>query len=148
MKKHYYIIIFLLVLFDQISKYVFFDLRFMEDNYFITPLVNTGISWGIELFPMDLLIFVTIAIISFIVFLYRKKYIWNIEFILIFSGAMWNLIDRVYLQWVRDFADVHFWPVFNMADAYISIWFLFIVYYTYIMPFFWKKDEKNKEKKK
>gem|GEM_PF-2679319 len=75
MKKHYYIIIFLLVLFDQISKYVFFDLRFMEDNYFITPLVNTGISWGIELFPMDLLIFVTIAIISFIVFLYRKKYI-------------------------------------------------------------------------
>lgn len=146
MKKKHYFIIFFLILLDQISKYIFFDMQFMKDNYFITPLVNTGISWGINLFSMDLLIFVTIAISIFIIYLYRKKYIWNIEFILIFSGAIWNLIDRVFLQGVRDFANFHFWPVFNIADAYISIWFLFIIYYTYIIPFFAKKKNKIENK--
>ncbi len=143
MKIKYYIIIFLLILFDQISKYIFFDMHLINDNYFITPLVNTGISWGIDLFSMDLLVFITIAIIILIIYLYRKKYIKTIEFILIFSGAIWNLIDRLYLHGVRDFIDVHFWPVFNMADAYISIGFLLIIYHAYINPFF-KKEKDTK----
>lgn len=32
------------------------------------------------------------------------------------GGALGNLIDRVRLNYVIDFLDVHFWPVFNVAD--------------------------------
>ena len=32
-----------------------------------------------------------------------------------------NLIDRLYFGFVRDFLDFHFWPVFNVADSFITI---------------------------
>lgn len=36
------------------------------------------------------------------------------------GGAAGNLVDRVRLGYVIDFIDVHFWPVFNVADIAIS----------------------------
>ena len=33
------------------------------------------------------------------------------------GGAVGNLVDRVRLGHVVDWLDVHFWPVFNMADS-------------------------------
>lgn len=41
--------------------------------------------------------------------------------ILIISGALSNIIDRLYLGCVIDFIDLKFWPVFNLADVYITI---------------------------
>lgn len=39
---------------------------------------------------------------------------------LILGGAAGNLIDRIRLGYVIDFIDLHFWPVFNVADAAIT----------------------------
>ena len=36
------------------------------------------------------------------------------------GGAAGNLLDRVRLGYVIDFLDVHFWPVFNVADIGIT----------------------------
>ncbi|MBF0254280.1 MAG: signal peptidase II [Candidatus Omnitrophica bacterium] len=41
--------------------------------------------------------------------------------ILVFSGAVGNLADRLRLGHVVDFIDVGFWPVFNLADSAITI---------------------------
>ena len=45
--------------------------------------------------------------------------------VLVFSGAIGNLIDRVLHKEVIDFIDIFFnnrhWPAFNVADACITI---------------------------
>ena len=40
---------------------------------------------------------------------------------LIMGGALGNLIDRVRLNYVIDYIDIHVWPVFNVADAAVVI---------------------------
>lgn len=41
--------------------------------------------------------------------------------ILIMSGAFSNIIDRLCFGCVIDFINLKFWPVFNIADVYITI---------------------------
>ncbi len=45
----------------------------------------------------------------------------HIAFGLILGGALGNIIDRVRFGYVVDFVDLHWWPVFNVADSAISI---------------------------
>lgn len=40
---------------------------------------------------------------------------------LVLGGAAGNLLDRLRLGHVVDFIDVHFWPVFNIADVTITV---------------------------
>jgi len=47
--------------------------------------------------------------------------------ILILSGAFSNLIDRLCYGCVIDFIDLKFWPIFNLADAFITIGGIMIV---------------------
>jgi signal peptidase II len=47
--------------------------------------------------------------------------------ILILSGAFSNLIDRLRYGCVIDFIDLRFWPVFNLADAFITIGGIMII---------------------
>ena len=51
-----------------------------------------------------------------------------ITLILILSGAISNLIDRLYFGCVIDFIDLKFWPVFNFADVYITIGVIMLIY--------------------
>ncbi len=40
---------------------------------------------------------------------------------LLLGGAAGNLLDRLRLHYVVDFVDLHFWPVFNLADIAITV---------------------------
>ena len=40
---------------------------------------------------------------------------------LLLGGAAGNLLDRIRLDYVVDFVDLHFWPVFNVADTAITV---------------------------
>jgi signal peptidase II len=42
-------------------------------------------------------------------------------FVLISAGAMGNGIDRIARGYVVDFVHLHYWPVFNAADVYITV---------------------------
>ena len=44
-------------------------------------------------------------------------------------GAFSNFIDRFYYQGVVDFINVPFFTVFNLADIYISLAVIWILYY-------------------
>ena len=52
--------------------------------------------------------------------------------ILIISGAISNIIDRAINNYVLDFIYLHYkdyyWPAFNLADIYISLGILIIIY--------------------
>lgn len=47
---------------------------------------------------------------------------------LVLGGAIGNLVDRVRVGHVIDFIDLRFWPVFNLADAAITVGALVLVY--------------------
>ena len=51
----------------------------------------------------------------------RKVEYTRIFLSLILAGALGNLIDRIRFGYVVDFLDFRIWPVFNIADACISI---------------------------
>ncbi len=85
-----------------------------------------------------MLFFVVISIIAIIAILSifhqspANKRAVRVGLILIFSGAVGNLIDRILYKEVIDFIDFFYkgshWPAFNIADACITIGVSFMIY--------------------
>ena len=51
----------------------------------------------------------------------KEMQVWELlSFSFIFGGALANLWERVFLGYVVDYLDLGFWPVFNLADSFIS----------------------------
>lgn len=90
---------------------------------------NYGAAWGIFSGKQAFLIILTsIIIIAMFIYMFKLPknqfgYWAKISFILIISGAIGNLIDRVTLGYVRDF--IYFalidFPIFNVADMLVVI---------------------------
>ena len=49
--------------------------------------------------------------------------------VLIVSGALSNLFDRIFFGHIIDFIDFRIWPIFNIADACITLGILYLVFY-------------------
>ncbi|MFA6193416.1 MAG: signal peptidase II [Parcubacteria group bacterium] len=100
-----------LVFIDQLSKY-----------FSSNSICNQNIAWSIPIAPA-IFYFVWIIIIAVLIYLLTKtkSYYQKIFLILIFSGAISNIIDRLHFGCVVDYIDLKFWPVFNLADVYIAV---------------------------
>ena len=109
----------LLVWLDQITKYLFYDLKIWNNLCFLNPVLNDWISWWMSM-PMWIIIGITIICIFLFVYLLYKNYLSPLGFVLLFAGTLWNLIDRIYLGWVRDFISIWNFPVFNIADVLLT----------------------------
>ena len=109
----------LLVWIDQWTKYLFYNLEIWGQKNFLYPLLNDWISRWISM-PMVIILFVSIICIWLFAYLFYKKYLTVLEFSLLFAWTLWNLIDRVYLWWVRDFLSFGSFPVFNIADSFLT----------------------------
>jgi signal peptidase II len=91
------------------------------NNFFdITYAQNTGTMWS--LFSQASHANIIFIILSFLAigFLYyflktEKKY--HIQISMIIAGILGNLQDRILYGYVIDWANFHFWPIFNIADA-------------------------------
>mgnify|MGYP001599186497 CR=1 FL=1 len=125
------ILILILIILDQLSKFYFKDKNFFIFNY----TKNTGAAFSILQDYTLFLILISILVISFTLYYFIKLKKINkslrIAFILILSGTLGNLIDRVFLDYVRDFIDLKIWPIFNLADSYNVIGFILVVIYFY-----------------
>jgi len=98
-------LILLLIIVDQVTKYLF------------GFVFNTGGAFGILKGWNVLFIVINLIVLGLCVYYYKiKKY--RIALIFLISGIVGNLIDRIYFGHVRDFIDLIFWPVFNLADMY------------------------------
>ena len=130
-----------LIVIDQYTKFMItlhiplnYSVNVVAGFFNLTHIRNSGVAFGIfseqnsELKPY-LLIFVSIiAIIAILVIFHqteREKKLVPTGLVLVFSGAIGNLIDRVLHKEVIDFIDIFFenqhWPAFNIADACITI---------------------------
>lgn len=134
-KKTIVFIIFLCIILDQISKFIVnlkLDVEdsyeLIENFYYITYYKNTGIAFG--MFPGAKIVIISVSILLLLVLLYElkkfyKEKITALSFCFLIGGLIGNLIDRIYLGYVRDFLDFNpfnlNFPIFNISDACIVI---------------------------
>lgn len=112
---------------DQWSKYLIREgilPLFSWEPYLAIELThNTGIAFSLPL-PIVVIIPLTLVVIGWLVWtLWHKPQPWilNLALALILAGAVGNLLDRVFLGAVTDFIAVWRFPIFNLADAFISL---------------------------
>jgi signal peptidase II len=107
----------------------FFDLRWLK---------NTGVSMGLLTADGEtgrwLLVALTVGIAAFVAFwMWREKRRDDVVALsLVLGGALGNILDRVRLGYVVDYADLHFgdihpFLVFNVGDAAITIGVLLLL---------------------
>ena len=109
MKKYFTIAIILIIL-DQISKFII-------KNYF-NYSKNYGAAFGILQNKTSLIVLLTFFAIGFIVY-YTKIIKDNLAKGLVFAGLIGNLIDRLTYGYVIDFIKISKWPSFNLADIFL-----------------------------
>lgn len=129
----YEIVILLLIGLDQLSKiWAINDLKaigsipIIQNMFHLTYVENRGAAFG--MFQNNQIVFIIVAVVASIVglyYIYKKKLnlLGNISIVLIISGAIGNLIDRVRLGFVVDYFDFRFiWDyVFNVADIFVVV---------------------------
>jgi signal peptidase II len=113
-----------LVVIDQVLKALVAGSRPSLDTglVWVHYVTNTGASFGIFQDSNTILAYVSLMALGFIML--NAKHITSrqeIPAILIVSGLLGNLIDRLARRFVVDFIDVKIWPVFNLADSLIVI---------------------------
>ena len=109
----------LLIWIDQLTKYLFYNQGIWSQLFFLYPLLNDWISWWISM-PMIVIVSVSIICIWLFIYLLHKRYLTTLDFALLLAGTVWNLIDRICLWWARDFLSFWSFPVFNIADAFLT----------------------------
>lgn len=129
----YILTIIALIVIDQISKYLALNnlanigsIPIIENIFHLTYVENRGAAFG--MFQNNQIVFIIVAVFASIVglyYIYKKKLnlLGNISIVLIISGAIGNLIDRVRLGFVVDYFDFRFiWDyVFNVADIFVVV---------------------------
>lgn len=96
------------------------ELRYLE---------NAGAAFGSMQGMQKVLLCVTILALAAILYVYRKipdkrRYFpLRMIAVLLFSGAVGNMIDRLMQRYVVDFIYVKWidFPIFNVADCYVTI---------------------------
>ena len=123
---------------DRFSKVYILKMAGLEGivDVYITQYLNfyliwnKGIAFGLFSFNQSIVydvitfIIATITLVIFIMIIKNegfKKY----SLLLVFSGSLGNLFDRIYYSAVPDFIDFHIndfhWFIFNCADIFITI---------------------------
>lgn len=150
----YLVVTFILVIIDQITKFLaltrlkpvgnitvipgFFDFTFVE---------NRGAAFGILHGQRFFFIILTIIVVAVIIYEIKKMPVtkeynylrWALT--LIMSGAIGNFIDRLLRGYVVDFLEITFisYPVFNIADIFVVCGTIFMS----VLILFVIKDEKK-----
>jgi signal peptidase II len=129
-KKVLIIVMLATILVDQISKIlidaVFTDsITIIPDAFSIEKIENEGIAFGLNkqnIINIFLSVFIMCLIVSYMINQQKNMDIKKIVFLgLIIGGGASNLIDRIFRGAVLDFIKIGTFPVFNLADCFITV---------------------------
>jgi len=130
-----------LIILDQFTKFLVvvniplhYSIRVVDGFFNLTHIRNSGVAFGLfarhssEYKALFFVIISSIAVVAILAFFHQtpddKKWV-QTGLILIFSGAIGNMIDRLVHKEVIDFLDFFYkdfhWPAFNVADSCITI---------------------------
>ena len=138
-------IVILIFAIDRASKIYLLNLNEngTEIDFYIFPFLNlyliwnTGIGFGLFSFEADIYyqmitIFVGIINLMVIYLIFKLKDIRKYFLLMILGGSLGNFFDRLYYFAVPDFIDFHIgqfhWFIFNIADVFISIGVLCLIF--------------------
>ena len=144
LKKNYgpLFIVLISFLIDRITKNLILSHSEIHNTIFINDFLNfdlvwnTGIGFGLlslsNVFFYNLITILIFLIIIYIVYMFKKlSMIERYYFSLILGGAVGNFYDRVDLNAVPDFIDLHYknfhWFTFNFADIFITLGVLLLI---------------------
>lgn len=153
----YYGIALFIIALDQWTKWlVLKNMELGERISVIDPYLgwlshrNRGAAWGMLEGQMWLFAIITIAVIIGILYYFHKhakgQPLFQLSLMVLLGGAVGNFIDRMYRGEVVDFVDVlipvigYDFPIFNIADAALTIGVVLMVIYIIY-------DEKQQKKK-
>lgn len=134
MKKIIYTAICLgLVGLDQLTKWIItltipygHAVPVIDDFFAISHVLNTGAAWGVfsdYTWLLSCVTFIACLILGYLIAVSTHKW-FTASYIMILSGALGNLVDRVFREEVVDFFSFRFgtydFPSFNVADICIT----------------------------
>jgi signal peptidase II len=143
MKRFWWLLVLIVffIIADQLTK-GFVDQNFqlhesisVIDGFFnLTYVRNTGAAWGMGANAdtwVRVVLFKIIPVFAVFFLFYllyksiQEKFYMSLSYALIIAGAVGNLIDRIWLDFVVDFFDFYVgswhWPAFNIADSCITV---------------------------
>ncbi len=153
----YYGVALIIIALDQWTKWlVLKNMELGERISVIDPYLgwlshrNRGAAWGMLEGQMWLFAIITVTVIVGIIYYFHKhakgQPLFQLSLMILLGGAVGNFIDRMLRGEVVDFVDVlipifnYDFPIFNVADAALTIGVvLMIIYIIY--------DEKQQKKK-
>jgi len=145
-QMRFWLALILVLITDQLSKLWIVhsfnpgESRAVWDNLlYLTYVQNQGAAFGILQGKSWLfLVGALLVIIVLVVINSRQRQPQSVQLVtgVIVGGALGNLLDRVRFNYVVDFFDLGWWPVFNIADMAIVVGAILLV----IMLF---RDEKG-----
>jgi len=135
MKKNTLIVAFSVLIIDLTTKYLIFSKLSIDKTYVIIkdffkidPVKNNGAAFSILENQNIFLISVSVIILIYLLYLLNKqtnKFINYFSFGLLIGGLFGNLVDRLFLGYVRDFFSFKIFSynfaIFNFADIAIVI---------------------------
>ena len=159
MKKflRYVIFVAVIVILDQISKYLtvanialYQDVPFIPNVLGLTYVQNTGAAFSSFEGQQWLFALIFVVFTLLIFWEYRTNYMgfnkferWCIA--AIYGGGLGNMIDRVRLGYVVDMIETEFmeFPVFNVADCFITCGCIALMVSLILFnKEFWKEEKK------
>ncbi|MBQ7491674.1 MAG: signal peptidase II [Clostridia bacterium] len=122
-----------------------------EGVFYFTYCENTGAAFSMLSDRRWLLLLITLVLLAVILYALLKDWVptvfGRVCLLLILSGAIGNLLDRLIHGYVVDFLDFRLirFPIFNVADILLNIGvFALLIYLLFIEPKH-KKKENDRE---
>ncbi len=156
-----FIYVMIFIIFDQVVKFICLEklkplgsIKIIDNFFYLTYVENRGAAFG--MLQGARWIFIAIAIIAtiFCIYYYNKLPknkllpLGKLSIIFIASGAIGNMIDRLFRGYVVDMFHFIFWgkefAVFNVADIFVCLG-TFLLAIVIIFSEEPKKDKKEKE---
>ena len=144
---------------DQISKYLIVKylpegrtVRVIPYLFDFVYVENRGAAWG--MFADRRWVFIIISSVALVLMalllLYAAKgrKLFVIPLVLVFSGGVGNMIDRLSKGYVVDFIQFDFFksfPVFNVADSFVTVGGIMIFIYLLFIDRSFLSDKKKEE---
>jgi len=144
--KHYFLLVILLIVIDQISKIFvasqlelaefvlvnsFFDLAHVHNYGAAFSLFSDLTSWQRYLLPLVSII-ASVILAIWMLRVDPSNLVKMSSLTLMLAGAMGNMIDRVFYGFVEDFISLHYqdlsFPVFNVADALLFVGVILLIF--------------------
>ncbi|MBN8191534.1 signal peptidase II [Bacillus sp. NTK074B] len=155
---YYYLVALIVIGLDQLTKWLVVrqmtegeSISIINNVFYLTSHRNQGAAWGILQGQMWFFYIITLVVIVGIVYymqVHAKGHpLFSLSLAFMLGGAIGNFIDRVFRKEVVDFLNTYIFsydfPIFNIADAALTIGVALLLIYMYLDERKAKKENKN-----